>query len=483
MGQTHFLDGGNMAQHDLGLRGSPVSSVAVCLACAGLLATIYGTSFEYGTDAPQPTFVRAATRSHGVDSNPARIEPSVMAVASPPTRGSASVSSSISALATPSTTVAASPSRTAAASGSTSPAAAPSDNPLNLAAACAESPGKVVLSTLSYWDGAGAQLIKKVQVYTLAVLTGLGYVHRPFELDRIALHGDPPETIARWNAISTFPGVNTHGCKGEDGADNCTHIEVGYPHWGDVDRIVREYCGKKPARSVVLHMGAHDVFTADPSLYERPNAPDIHKVLPWLSQPHACGGAPECRSDRLYVAFHVRRGDIMEHWVNGVPTEPYDRWIPNSYYVDSANALVDALQDAQLPPPQITFFLDNVTVPTKFPYMRLDDFKAVKVPYNLSLGGDVISAFQALARADILFTAVSTFSYTAALLRKPGQGVVMFFPWDAGPRLGWYTVPRTATELQRREGMAAYLAAHRNDLLRTHPAAAAAGGSGAPAVR
>jgi hypothetical protein len=128
----------------------------------------------------------------------------------------------------------------------------------------------------------------------------------------------------------------------------------------------------------------------------------------------------ECEGDnQLRIVLHIRRGDISE--TSQGTGSGLSRWISEAFYAEVIRNLRIALGR-----PDLSVSVISLGEPEDFPL--LGGLEGVKLCLNGTSAEDIVR----LASADILVTAPSSFSFTAAL---GSRGVVLaLHPW-------WHEVP------------------------------------------
>jgi hypothetical protein len=116
----------------------------------------------------------------------------------------------------------------------------------------------------------------------------------------------------------------------------------------------------------------------------------------------------------LFVAVHVRRGDVGEHCLP-------ERFTHNSTVLNQIDQISRALSRI---PHEIHVFSEGSE----------DDFEEIQDRAVIHLNGDVFECLHNLITADILVMAKSSFSYTAALLAR---GIVIYSPFWHAPLQQW----------------------------------------------
>jgi hypothetical protein len=149
--------------------------------------------------------------------------------------------------------------------------------------------------------------------------------------------------------------------------------------------------------------------------------PDFYSLIqPQLIRKYQRNCHPErAGNGTLFVAVHVRRGDVGEHYLA-------ERFTYNSTVLNQIDQLSRALTSV---PHEIHVFSEG----------REEDFGEIRDRAVMHLNGDVFECLHSLITADILVMAKSSFSYTAALLSR---GIVIYSPFWHAPLQQWIVAGR-----------------------------------------
>lgn len=231
-----------------------------------------------------------------------------------------------------------------------------------------------------------------------ARLRGIRYLHSP--LTRVA-HAPPGISAAAWAAAwEEFfsPGA------GEDGPDDAAdqpEFSLRKPH------------RRRPKRgrlNVVAH--CHKVTDRHPDAWAE-LAPGIRRKYRLTPKPAPLGAD----DDLAHVAVHLRRGDV------GATGEFAERFTPAARVLPVLEKLV-----ARLGPDRCRVHLFSQGEPGDF-----REFAPLEP--RLHLDDDVFESFHAMATADVLVTAKSTFSHLAGILN---DGAVIHEPFWHPPLPHWH---------------------------------------------
>jgi hypothetical protein len=126
-------------------------------------------------------------------------------------------------------------------------------------------------------------------------------------------------------------------------------------------------------------------------------------------------------ADRLDIAVHIRRGDI-------VAKRLWRRFTPNAYYFAIIGQLKAILRDK---PFRVHLFSQSEPKPS----LLDEDFAPFEdLGCCMHLDGDVFESLHHLVAADILVTSKSSFSYLPAVLSR---GAVVYEPFWHRPMSPW----------------------------------------------
>lgn len=139
---------------------------------------------------------------------------------------------------------------------------------------------------------------------------------------------------------------------------------------------------------------------------------------------------PDNTTDRPQVAVHIRRGNVSA-------TQNAERFTKTEKLVAVTRQVKSAIQVRGLEP-QITIYSEGTS----------EDFiEFAGMACILKLNGDPLDAVRAMASADVLVVAKSSFSYVAALL---SSGLVIYEPFWHAPREGWVNMEKLFPCLHRK---------------------------------
>lgn len=239
-------------------------------------------------------------------------------------------------------------------------------------------------------DGVGAQVHSQFSIAAYAHLRGLRWIPSPL---RQVAHNDAsePDWDEQWNDFFNFPRQQT-----EDSA--CLPIKR-------IQRLIwlksgTHFCSHKAHAIVDLFPESYRaVMRGIRASYDK--SPREKKSL--------------FTSSGMKVAVHLRRGDATNMAGRCSSVE------------DSAAKLASILPKLKEHSKELEIIV--------FSQGESKDFKAlIDIGASLALDENVFDSFHSMVIADVLFTAKSSFSYTAALLN---QGQVFYEPFWHPPLPGW----------------------------------------------
>jgi hypothetical protein len=218
----------------------------------------------------------------------------------------------------------------------------------------------------------------------------LGYVHNGFITDE---HGfDKDDTLNKFNNLIELYSYN------KSDFDETRHVI----HFTE---DVLKYIQNNPANDkdiLLVIPGAHLYIDSNPSLLD-----DLYPVkFSWVD---------DTLNSETQIAFHIRRGYDVTRTANS------DRFIEVSHYLE----YIKELRKIMNKPYRIHLFSKNEI---------LEELQNINIDNDivLHIGENVIDTFKSLVNCDILFTSPSSFSYTAAMLRR--KGLVLYNPfWHSYP--------------------------------------------------
>lgn len=254
-------------------------------------------------------------------------------------------------------------------------------------------------------DGGGAQISACISTMIAARLRGVSYAHSPLQSVAHAPEGIVGADWARrWE---TFFSLGY----GETAAAEVPDLKL---------HFLRKPHRRRPKRgrlNVVAH--CHKLTNAHREAWAA--------IVPELRRKYFLTPKPEPSgfdAGLTHIAVHLRRGDVTH---NG---EFAERFCPASRLLPELRRRIAALGAdrcrvhlySQGDPDDFTEFESLA------PYLHLDE--------------DPFLSFHGMVRADILFTAISTFSYLAAML---GEGKVVYQPFWHPPLPEWRVLPAPQT--------------------------------------
>jgi hypothetical protein len=240
-------------------------------------------------------------------------------------------------------------------------------------------------------DGVGAQAHSQFSIAAYAYLRGMHWIPRP--LCNVAHNeASEPDWDEQWNDFFNFPRQQTK-------EPPCLPIKK-------IQRLIwlksnTHYCSHK----------AHAIVDLFPESYRA--------VMPGIRANYDKSPREKnslFTSSGIKVAVHLRRGDA---------TNMAGRC---SSIEDNAKRLASILPRLKAQNPEVEILV--LSQGEKEEFRPMLDLGA-----TLTLNEDVFDSFHSMVIADVLFTAKSSFSYTAALLN---QGQVFYEPFWHPPLPQWY---------------------------------------------
>lgn len=246
-------------------------------------------------------------------------------------------------------------------------------------------------------DGGGAQIAACISTMIYARMKGIEYAHTP--LSDIAHRPDdmtPDAWAAAWENWFSLGAGETAAADLE--AAGMKTARIARPH---------HYRPRSNRLQIVAH--CHRFTNHHPQGWAD-IAPDLRRKYAITPKPTAFD------ADHLHIALHLRRGDVDLSGQFAERFTPVTRILPTLDRICGESAGK---------PVRIHVFSQGD--PSDFP--ELAERGAV-----FHLDEDVFESFHAMASADVLFTAKSSFSYLAGVI---GTGRVIYEPFWHPPLPGW----------------------------------------------
>ena len=135
------------------------------------------------------------------------------------------------------------------------------------------------------------------------------------------------------------------------------------------------------------------------------------------------------RKDRLNIACHIRRGDILN--INDKSEEFKNRWLGNEYFIKIIQKIKSVLTNRDI----------DIHLFSQGDIADFSDFKKLgNVLYHLD--EDVHQTFHGMVISDILILSPSSFSYKAGMISKAIK--IAKYPW-------WHEIPENYEWLRSNE--------------------------------
>ena len=135
------------------------------------------------------------------------------------------------------------------------------------------------------------------------------------------------------------------------------------------------------------------------------------------------------RQDRLNIACHVRRGDILR--MNSKSKEFNNRYLGNDYFINIIERIKTVLVNCNI----------DVHIFSQGNIEDFSDFKELD-HFIYHLNEDVLTTFHGMVVADILILSPSSFSYKAGIISKGIK--VAKYPW-------WHEIPENSEWIRSNE--------------------------------
>lgn len=238
--------------------------------------------------------------------------------------------------------------------------------------------------------GAGAQVQRILSLFLLAKHYNLGYTHTRFITRE---HDFTEEVLARFNNLFELFSYD------KKDFDEIVRVQ----HFTDaVLSFIQD--NPQPDKNILLVIpGAHLFIDTNPWLLDDP----FPVKFSWVDD--------VLNNQETQIAFHIRRGHDV------TPTVNPDRFVAVSVYLDYMKELRKIL-----------------TKPYRFHIVSKKEIRPelADIPLEndivLHIEEDVAKTFKFLINCDVLFAGLSSFSYSAAMLRR--KGIVLYNPfWHSYP--------------------------------------------------
>jgi hypothetical protein len=252
------------------------------------------------------------------------------------------------------------------------------------------------LTYLPYIDGMGAQFQRIIGLIALAHECGCIYTHTPVsQMDHI--------TSAEVTEIENFLQINNYYNKNGIKVDNEYTIKS-----DEVGSALLHFKNQSTTTSILLSIhNCISILDANPNMYD--------KVMPTLRKIKQTIELVHFKRDIINIAVHIRRGDVSN-------LQNSDRYLPTTYFKEIIDNLLQQSPGA------------NVCIFTELTPGNKEEFNIFSPNIKIISGGDVLTTFEHLSKADILITSKSSFSYLAALYN---ENTVMYTNFWHKPLSRW----------------------------------------------
>jgi hypothetical protein len=248
-------------------------------------------------------------------------------------------------------------------------------------------------------DGAGAQIQAMMSVMLFAHKFGFKYVHMPFETMELSPDGDAVGWAHAWETTMNLG----------DG-------ELRQAALTGIPLVPIKNCTRIRKRPGIVQVVQHCHHYADQFVDE------YETILPAIRRRYEKmrpARFAAAKDGPLRIALHVKRGNVD-------PSER-DRYTPNTALIGAIESMRGVLEPLGI---AHRFELYSMGGPSEFRALE-----ALAPEFHLN--ESAIDTFHGLVGADILLTAKSSFSYTAALLNG---GVKLYEPFWHRPLKDWVTI-------------------------------------------
>lgn len=251
-------------------------------------------------------------------------------------------------------------------------------------------------------DGFGAQLQRIIYIYKMSKILNVDYLHTNIITRE---HGFTEEILNKFNHLIEFKSVHSHSIyKG-----NIIYIDK---FDNDIYNYISNYTETNQEPIIFKINNMHTFFDLNPHLLI--STCDL-PIFSWVFDNNH-------KSTIISIAIHIRRGDVSPH-------QNPSRFLNFEYYLQCIINISKILQDTDY---KITIYSENSILNELNNYINiLNNIKNI----NYNIDGDVIDIFKDFVNSDILITSKSSYSYSAALIKKRGITLYPSF---------WHTYPSTA---------------------------------------
>ena len=230
-----------------------------------------------------------------------------------------------------------------------------------------------------HMDGMCAQYQRIIGIIAVAESYGCRYLHTPIKQME---HVTPDEIIE----IEQFLQIISYKKEESTVFDYVHHIRN-----DEITRAILHFKPKTNTTNILLMINNPlAILDANTQLY--------NNVLPMLRNIKQNRGLIYFVKDAINIAVHIRRGDVNEK-------QYPDRYLPTTYF----KTIIDKLL--------IQYPCANVCIFTELTPTNKEEFN-IFTNIKIISGGDVLTTFEHLSKADILITSKSSFSYVAALYNE-----------------------------------------------------------------
>lgn len=280
---------------------------------------------------------------------------------------------------------------------------------------------RYLTSISSPYVGVGHQLANWNATLIYSIKYNLKFIHHPlWGLEGYPLGGQIGE---KWNNFLGLGKGEIH-YKKIINEKNIKRVDLPVIHWHREDKtgefIVNQIIDTAyPCDNILFHLTSDIV---DPCVYDHTSTADILRVKYWSARDRE-PIVSDFNNDRLNIAVHIRRGDIMK--MNTRNKNINERLLSNSYFIK----IIKDIQQI------LSFKAVNIHIFSQGNYSEFNEFNQNLDNVFYHLNEDEFKTFHSMVIADILLLSPSSFSYFAGIISKGIK--VAKYPW-------WHEIPENS---------------------------------------
>jgi hypothetical protein len=273
----------------------------------------------------------------------------------------------------------------------------------------------------SPYVGVGHQLANWNATLIYSIKYNLKFVHHPlWGIEGYPLGG---QTGEKWNNFLGLGEGEIHYNKIIN-EKSLKRVNLPVIHWHREDKIgefiVNQIIDTTYSCDNILFHLTSDIV--DPCVYDHTSTADILRVKYWSARDRE-PIVSDFNNDRLNIAVHIRRGDIMKMNTNNKNTN--ERLLSNSYFIK----IIKNIQQI------LSFKTINVHIFSQGNYSEFNEFDKNLDNVFYHLNEDEFKTFHSMVIADILLLSPSSFSYFAGIISKGIK--IAKYPW-------WHEIPENS---------------------------------------